>query len=461
MLKLSQWFNDSFPKYLLAAVLIIVPLFPKFPLFSVPGTYVAVRFEDLILLLLGVITFIKIILDPKTFFKDGIVIAFMIFFGVNLVSLISGVFLTKTIGFQLGFFNYARRIEYLAPFFAVLMLFTKEKITKNLDYFAKILIVVTLVAFIYGLGQRYLSFPLITTQNNQYSKGVALRWTPGSNITSTFAGNYDLAAFLVVVLPFFITLLFVLKGKWNKILLFITTSGGLWLLVNSLSRISQISYLVAVSLALILAKKFKALVVVFIVSVILVGSTSSLVSRFSRVIDVFYQKVKTVKITTISQNFVVYADTQNLPQLRSNLPQATPTPIPVFEDRSTSIRINVEWPRAIRAFEVNPFLGTGYSSITLATDNDFLRMLGETGLLGFVAFCLIFTKIGKLFARSIPKLKEMPALESSFIVGMLGATIGIFISSFFIDLFEASKFATIFWFMIGYSVCLMRNYINE
>jgi hypothetical protein len=461
MQKLSLWFKEFFPKYLLAAILIIVPLFPKFPLIPIPGTYVAIRFEDIILLILGVLVLVKIIRNFKTFLKDKIVIAFIIFFAVNLISLLSGVLITKTVDLHLGIFNYIRRIEYLVPFFAVLALFTKEQITKNLSYYAKILIIVTIIAFIYGLGQRYLSFPIIITQNDQYAKGVALRWTEGSHISSTFAGHYDLAAYMVMMLPIFITLLFVLKGKWNKIWLFITTSGGLWLLINSLSRISQVSYLVAVTVALLLARKFKALAVVLVVSLLLIGLSSSLNARFTRVIDVFYQKIKTVKLTSFTGNFVIHAESQDLPSLRSNLPSPTSTPIPVFEDRSTSIRLNVEWPTAIRAFSINPILGTGYSSIGLATDNDFLRMLGETGILGFLAFWLIFARIGKLFVKVVPILKNFSELELGFIVGMSGAIIGTFVSSTFIDLFEASKFATLFWFMIGYSVYLIRNHLNE
>jgi hypothetical protein len=356
--------------------------------------------------------------------------------------------------------NYARRIEYLVPFFAVLTLFTKEQIKKNLDYFVKILIVVTLVAFLYGLGQRYLSFPIIITQNDTYSKGVALRWTPGAHISSTFAGHYDMAAFMVMLLPIFVTLLFILKGKWNTFWLFITVGGGLWLLVNSLSRISQVSYLVSVAIALIAAKKFKALIAVLAVSVVVIGMTSSLDARFSRIINVFYSKVKT-KVTSLSNNFVVRAETQALPSFRAITSSPVPTSVPVFEDRSTSIRLNVEWPAAIRAFSINPLLGTGYSSIGLATDNDFLRMAAETGLLGLTAFILIFSRIGKLFIKAIPILNNFSSLELGFVVGIGGAIIGTFISSFFIDLFEASKFATIFWFMTGYSIYLIRNNISE
>lgn len=461
MQKLSLWFRDNLPKYLLAAILIIVPLFPKFPLISVPGTYVAIRFEDLLLLILGIVVFFKIIKNPKLFIKDEIIMAIVLFFVVNLISLASGVLITKTVDLRLGIFNYARRVEYLVPFFAILTLFTKEQISKNLSYFVRILVIVTVVAFIYGLGQRYLAFPIIITQNDTYSKGVALRWTPGAHISSTFAGHYDMAAFMVLVLPIFITFLFTLKEKSEKTWFFITSVGGIWLLVNSLSRISQVSYLAAITIALFLAKKFKVLIVVLILSLVIIFFTSNLNARFTRVIDVFYGKIKAVKLLNFKSDFIIHAETQTLPPLRSALPVFVPTPAPIFEDRSTSIRLNVEWPAAIRAFSINPLLGTGYSSIGLATDNDFLRMLAETGLLGFSAFILIFVRIGKLFVKAVPKFKNFTTLEFGFVVGVGGGIIGTFISSIFIDLFEASKFATIFWLIVAYAVYLIRNNINE
>ena len=461
MQKLSLWFRDSFPKYLLGAVLIIVPLFPKFPLLAIPGTYVAIRFEDLILFLLGVTTLIKILSNTKVFFKDEITVAFLLFFGVNLVSLISGVFLTQTVSLHIGLLNYFRRVEYIIPFFAILTLFNKEQIKANLGYYVKILLLVTSVAFIYGLGQRYFAFPIIITQNDQYAKGVALRWTEGAHISSTFAGHYDMAAFMVLVLPIFISLFFILKEKMSKLWLVLPIVGGLWLLVNSLSRISQVSYLVAVSLPLLISKKFKALVAVLVVSIVLIGASSSLNARFARVIEVFYQKIKTETPISLNINISVKAE-ETTPQLLKTT-QAVPvvTPVPVFEDRSTSIRLKVEWPRAIRAFKINPLLGTGYSSISMATDNDYLRMLGETGLLGFMAFFLIFARIGKLFIKALGKLKDMTELERGYVVGIIGGTVGIFISSFFIDLFEASKLAILLWFMLGYAVYLIRSYTDE
>lgn len=461
MSKLLASFKADFYKYILAAVFIIVPLFPKFPLIPVPGTYVAIRFEDIILAILGLITFIRIISRPRIFFKDEIVVAILIFLGVNLISLISGIFLTKTVVPHIGLLNYLRRIEYLIPLFAVFVFFEKNKVSLELNYYIKILLIIVTVAFIYALGQRYLSFPIIITQNDTYAKGVALRWTPGSHINSTFAGHYDLAAFMVMVLPVLLSLLVLLNGKFNKMVLLFVSFAGLWLLINSLSRISQVSYLVSVFVSLFIIKKYKTLAAIILVSIIMIGASSSLNARFMRFINVYYDKIKEVGMLNFGIHYSVKAQEQILPTVKQKEVKQAATPQPVFEDRSTSIRLVVEWPRAVRAFKINPLLGTGYSSIGLATDNDFLRMLGETGILGFGAFVLIILRICKVFIGSFRFINRMPELERGFVSGIIGGLAGVFISALFIDLLEASKFATLFWFLLAYAVLLARNKINE
>ena len=449
MQKLSLLSNSA-AKFLIAAILVIVPLYPKFPLIVIPGTYVAVRFEDLLLLVLGIVTLIKILPGIKTFLKDKIVRAFVIFFLIGFVSLLSGVFVTKTVDFHLGLLHLLRRVEYVVPFFAVITLFSGKEISSNLNFFIKTLVIVVFVAFIYGLGQRYLNFPVIITQNEEYSKGVALSWTPGSHINSTFAGHYDLAAYLVIMLPIFITSLFLVKEREVKIILALVSGGGLWLLINSLSRIAQISYLISIIISFFLVKKYKELGLTLVISLILIGMSGNLGARFQRFIEVYSKKIG-------AANYYVLADETTLPSKVKNLPTSTPTPIPVFEDRSVSIRLNVEWPRAIRALTKNPLLGTGYSSINLATDNDYLRALGETGILGFFAFILIFIAIGKEVLKGFPLLTNFSGLELGFMAGAIGGIIGTFVSAFFIDLFEASKLAITFWLILGYVVLMMRN----
>jgi O-antigen ligase len=166
-------------------------------------------------------------------------------------------------------------------------------------------------------------------------------------------------------------------------------------------------------------------------------------------------------ISYVVPGFVVRADEITLTTREVASPTPTPAPSNVINDVSIAIRYNVEWPRAIRAFLKNPILGTGYSSIDLATDNDYLRMLGETGLLGLTAFGLIFFQIGRVLLKTFSVKDRLTSTEKIFVFGMFGALAGTFVTAFLIDLFEASKFAIIFWLLLGCSVSLIKSKVND
>jgi uncharacterized membrane protein YeaQ/YmgE (transglycosylase-associated protein family) len=186
-------------------------------------------------------------------------------------------------------------------------------------------------------------------------------------------------------------------------------------------------------------------------------SSTGLQTRFESVMHIIYQRITASKsVSYIEGHFVATADQVTI-TTKSPTPLSIAPPIPLINDVSIAIRLNVEWPRAIRAIIKNPLLGTGYSSIDLATDNDYLRMLGETGILGFLAFGLIFFRIGKVFVKAFPLWEKLSGLELAYIVGILGAVAGTFVMALFIDLFEASKFATIFWLLLGCAVSLIKS----
>jgi len=446
---------DSLLKYGVAAAILTVLLYPKFPLIKLQGISVFIRLEDFVILAVFIIWFIKSfnlreflekIARPtkikeakcKTcFYLDSFTKAILLFFAFGLVSLFFGVFLASTVEAKTAMLHWARRIEYISMLFIGV---SAVKTKKDLYFFWKIIILAVIVAFLYGLGQRYGRIPIITTQNEEYSRGIALFWREGSHLVSTFAGHYDLASFLILVFPALYLFLFSRKDTLKKFIpdtsifvtratIFIVVLMSLWLLTQTASRISLVSYLGSSVLALIIAGKKKFIPFILVLSFVFASTSMNLVDRYLNFFD-------------------VYAS-----ELPEELP--TPTPLAIIEDRSTSIRLNVEWPRAIRAFTKNPLTGTGYSSITLATDNDYLRMLGEVGLLGFVSFWVAFGFVILILLRNLKK-PESP--ESLYIVGVFSAIPGMLLNMVFIDLLEASKFAIIFWLMIGFAVGIANLY---
>jgi len=449
MQKHLELLNKAF-KYLVASLLIIVPLYPKFPLLQIPGIYVSVRAEDFLIALIAIFTLIRFIPDIKRLLKNDIARAIAVFLAVGLVSLVAGVFLTKTVVLGIGALHFFRRIEYFVPFFAILAFFPYEK-GKNLGFYVKVLMIVVFVAFIYGFGQMHFGFPVITTQDSESSKGIAMVWTVGSQITSTFAGHYDLAAFMVLVLPILISLIFTIEKKFSKFLLSIVALSGFWLLVNTASRISLVSYLFSICISFFLLKKYKALVFVVLVSIVFSGFSSNLFARYKNLIDVYSTKIRSIKI--VEENFFDFT-------VRAQEVSPTPVPIPVFEDRSTSIRLAVEWPGAIRAFLKDPLLGTGYSSIGLAVDSDYLRLLAEVGFLGFLGFMLIIVRILFVFVSAIPLTQNFSGIKLGFVAGTIGGVFGTLLNAVFIDVFEASKFAIVFWLLIGLAICIVKERLN-
>lgn len=134
---------------------------------------------------------------------------------------------------------------------------------------------------------------------------------------------------------------------------------------------------------------------------------------------------------------------------------------------SMAIRLDALWPQAIKGFERNPILGTGYSTLVKtsvgeftyaeSTDNDYLRMLGETGLLGTLAFLAIIYYIIKYSSINIKKAEGIVLL---FSLGAIGATVAMLVTATYIDIFESSKVAYVFW-MIAAGVAYIYDHAKE
>ena len=453
MQKLLQKFS-LVNKYIITAIILAIPLYPKFPLFTIPGSYVSVRLEDFLVLISLIIFVFLNYKNRNEFLKDKVFLAIVFFWVVGFVSFLSAIFISDTISWRLGFLHWARRIEYMSMF--LVGFYSLKQKTGDLPFYLKLFPIIILLAFIYGFGQRYFTWPIIITQNEEYAKGVALRYVEGSHINSTFAGHYDLATYLVLILPIILSLIVFLKK--NNILLILSYFAGLWLLVNTASRISFVSFFVSATLALIFIKRLKKGIIYLLISIFFIGFSSNLIGRYERVFQIISSGFKKY---AVQQASIVYAQEPLMVRRENDAP--TPTPIPVFEDRSTSIRLNVEWPRALRAFAKNPLLGTGYSSITLATDNDYFRMLGETGISGFSAFFLIFAYITLVIINFRVINRSSNSLEKVFVISFCSGFLGVLINAVFIDVFEASKFAISFWLLAGmlYYISINKIYSND
>ncbi len=488
-----------------AFLLAFIPLYPKFPLLNVPGTYVAIRLEDLFIFL----TFILVLLfwliePPKSFIKQYFLKPIVLFLFIGLIGVLNLSFVYQINSPLLSCFHWLRRLEYLIPLLLFLVLEIKENSLK------KLLIVVfsaTFLVDIYGLGQKYFNWPVISTMNREFSKGKLLHLTWLARISSTFAGHYDLAIFLVLVLNLALGFYFYyLKNNLRlKSIFWIWWFFSFYTLVLTASRVSIAAFFLTFPLILIAQKKFRLLALILIPTLIISLQSNNLNQRFYSLLpakvksqlqelrieakrnqEKLFQiklslnsrrpiNLKEVKIPTptpkssshklsapagktakvkklkprpaITTPAQIASPTSRLSQkiatVASHRPFPTPEPIARAALRSSEIRFQVEWPRALRAFLKNPLIGTGYSSLGLSTDNDYLRLLGETGLLGIVSFFLVWLSVFYLLIRKINSKNRI------LIVSALAGLVSLFLSAVFIDAFESSKIAYYLWAISG------------
>lgn len=440
----------------LAILIIFLPLYPKFPLANFTGTYVALRLDDVIVALAVFFWVVAALKDRLKIVSEPVSRLFLAYFLAIIISLINALLIHQTDRSSLLFLHTLRRFEYMSLFFVTIATLKTSPILRPFLLFFYL----TLIGVIaYGYGQKYLGLPVISTMNSEFSKGQLLQMDNWTRISSTFAGHYDLAAFLSVGLIIIGGIGLVTTKKYLALI-----SLGLWLfsfhiLTLTASRVSSFAFYGGMCLAIVLLRKYLWIVPLTLVFIFSLVNSKDLNQRLLATIPALQKQLAFLRVTptTIPQPTRPPATLTPVPAKTTPIiaVKLTPVPtvvrhgpideyIPVDTDvgvaRSGEIRFNAEWPRAITAFRKNILFGTGLGSITLATDNDYLRLLGESGLLGAITFLAIFVYFAyQTFLHPTPITL---IFFSAMVTFLLNASL--------IDVFEASKTAYLFWIMMGF-----------
>ncbi|MDP4009631.1 MAG: O-antigen ligase family protein [Candidatus Shapirobacteria bacterium] len=452
--------NINIFRAIVAILILFIPLYPKFPLNFVSGTYVAIRLDDIVVLLCVLVWLIYQITNKLPFLKIKITRLFIAYLLAITTSMITAILIYQTEPLNILLLNLFRRFEYMSLFFITV---DSIKTKKDFTFPYIFLILSTTLVSLYGYGQKYFNFPVISTMNSEFAKGQLLQMDVWTRINSTFAGHYDLATFMSVVLVIIGGVTLLSKKWWIKITGLIIWLAVFPILTLTASRISTFAFWAGMCLTLILIKKYLWIIPVSLLMIFSIFNSKDLNQRLLATVDIV-QKRFTVTPTPAVLKIEPTIPPQKPPvvAIKPITKPVIPTPtifrhepteefIPIDSDigvaRSGEIRFNVEWPRAITALTKNPITGTGLGSITLATDNDYLRLLGESGVLGFITFMGINFYF---IIRTIPIIfKKNKKYQDNLNLIFLGALVTMMANATFIDVFEASKTAYMFWIMMG------------
>ncbi|MEM4230338.1 MAG: O-antigen ligase family protein, partial [Candidatus Pacearchaeota archaeon] len=516
--------------------LVFIPLYPKLPLIDIRNTWAYVRLEDFLVLITFFIWFM-LLLKNKISFKTPLTIPILFFWIIGGISTFHGVLILfpmlSNVFSNVAILSFLRRIEYMFLFFVG---FSAIKDKKFLQFIPILLGIIIILVSLYGFGQKFLGFPAFLTGNEEFAKGIPLRISALGRVPSTFAGHYDLAAYLVLVIPILVSAIFGFKNFLLRIFFSTAVFLGFISMFMTVSRISFTVLLIALLVVIIMQKKKWAIVSIGAILFLFIIAAPSLLSRFTstvgnvnvlvdtktgqavghaKEVSSSYFKDRIVLVQPISENdkknttssaifpfekippqaqLIVESNKPNgesLPQGSSYInlslsPVVKTTHLYFFEkadeketkggeiraifgdfviksakayDISFTTRTQGEWPNTLLAFKRNIFLGSGYGSVSLAVDNDYLRILGESGILGFFSFLLIIL-IALIYIKKIfPQIDSVPI--KSLILGFIAGSIGLFLNAFFIDVFEASKIAFSYWLLMGFIIGGLVFYKKE
>ena len=86
--------------------------------------------------------------------------------------------------------------------------------------------------------------------NEEFAKGLPIKLSQLSRVPSTFAGHYDLAAYLVLIIPILTSLIFGFRNWLVKIIILASVILGFGLLLMTVSRVSVFVLLIALFIVL-------------------------------------------------------------------------------------------------------------------------------------------------------------------------------------------------------------------
>jgi len=503
MLKLLKWLDDYLLPIFAGFLLGFIPLYPKFPLVDIlPGYIVRVRLEDVLILSCFLIWIMYLVRGKIRLSENPLVKPILLYLSLGFLSLVSAVFIVKTIPLETihvgkGLLHLLRRVEYFSLFF---IFYSSIKSVRQIKSYLVILTLTILAVSIYGFGQKYLYWPAYSTMNREFAKGWQLYLTEHARVLSTFGGHYDLAAFIMMALILLWSLFFGFKNLILRILTVIIIAAAFWTLILTASRTSFIAYIAGLTFMFFFWAFKKGIfwsisrfLVVSTLSIVLMLSFGDLSDRFTKFLRI-NERFSTLKLfltkpfgSAPSDKALFLVNNPNdLSQItaKSDQPPTIGRPSDVYQDYdlmvqtkegtiaaikrtysktafqydlSTAIRFDALWPQAIKGFKRNPLLGSGYSTLNKtnltdfteaeSTDNDFLRSLGETGILGFIAFYGTLVFILYYIWRNLAVLEDPLILSIS--IGFAGLLFGLLVNAVYIDVFESSKVALSFWAMTG------------
>jgi O-antigen ligase len=393
-----------------AFLLLFIALMPKVALAAVPGNTTPIRVDDLVVAVALASWFFGINWrrktesesppSPATFFLA-------LYWSAAVVCTLLGIAALTTEPLT-GVLHIGRLIEYGLLYF----LFYSSIAPDELDAFVEVVRTSLLLVFAIWIGQHWTHAPV----------GAP---TPWATLYPTFSATYDFGGYVMLstVLLYAVWTTGASRSAWTTIAL----AAGAYLTVNSESRASLLGLAAVVAIDILLRARWWAALAM----AALAAAAPYLVTS--------------KKMLSLISGVVALVTTFNLDVIRQAF----------ANDLSLVLRLR-NWRLAFEHWLARPFFGDGlggYLSYTrqydlpASTDGWYLRVLADTGVVGFVAFVLLMAALVWVLARRVRA--ETEPLRRAIVYAAALAVTAASVSALLVDTFVSYKIMGVFWTIVA------------
>jgi len=393
-------------------ILIFAMLFsPQIGVGGIPGREIGIRIDDVFLIVIFLGWMAKIAIKKELGFLKNtpLNLPILTYILISIISTLAGILWRQARPFT-SIFYFSKYLEYFLLFFLVS---NNLKSLRQARVFIYSMILVALLTSIYAWIQHYLGV-----------QRVAAPFQTKASEANIFGG------YLLLMIMVITGLLLNLSSHKLRIYLAVSLFFGFFALLFTLSRGSWLGALPAFAVLAILTRKGK--IILFLAFLFIILSSSFIIPRYvkERVQSTFVQEKE---YTVFGRRFGV--------------------------DESAAARID-SWKYGLRKLTKAPLLGYGVGSAVPIVDNQYVRVLIEVGLVGFIAFTwilLVLFRSAMLVLRQFREDNFAMGLTCGFIAGFVGLLFHCFSAETFIVI----RIMEPFWFLTAIVMALPELIVND
>lgn len=392
-----------------AFLVLFIALTPKLPLAVVPGNTTPIRIDDVVLALVLIWWARKFLMVPPTAPPPSPATLFLLlYWGVAIACTLIGMTALTTEPLT-GALHAGRLVQYGLLYY----FFYSAIAPDDLGRFVEVARTALLLICGIWVVQHWTRAPVT---------GPA---TPWQTLYPTFSASYDFGGYVMLA-----TIL--LYGLWSAggsrgLLTTITLAAGAFVTANSESRASLLGLVLIVAIDLVSRARWWA--------VLAMGAAAAAAPYV----------VTSKKMLRLVHGVWSLATTFNLDVIR----QAVAT------DPSLALRAK-NWRLAIDHWLARPFLGDGLGGylayirqydLPASPDGWYVRVLADTGVVGFVTFAILMLALLWMLARTA-RTETWP-LRRAIVYGAALAVVATSVSAVLVDAFVSYKIMGMFWMVIA------------